>query len=334
MKKLLAKLNSRSGASILLALLLFLVCALAGAAAITASASNVGRYSYLEGDQQQYLSAASAAKLIRAQLDGLKAEGVFEAATVKDDYSYIDFPREIPTQRDSICTSSEMEYFKADYTKPAVEFFRKQADATPEDKKIDEPEKDIVGFFKDDLEKAVNSAFYAYVTNAYYAHKDIWDKASLNADDYKGTNFGEYELSLTCEGLDYKNDSGDDIPVNVTVKISTSEEAAGGGTPTSDTFKDGDTLNVDITVSCGETEFKITGEIAIKVSADETSEPVTRDYIMKDTGEEADPLAPNILPPIPVTNTMVTKSTITSSATFEIDSVISRVRDEKEGVSP
>ena len=68
----------------MLALLLFLVCALAGAAAVTAAGSNVGRYSYVEEDRQQFLTVTSAAKLIRDELNGLSVTGEY-TYEIKDD---------------------------------------------------------------------------------------------------------------------------------------------------------------------------------------------------------------------------------------------------------
>lgn len=69
MQKIKAKLNSKRGVSLLLALLLFLLCALSGAAALTAAGSNIGRYSYMIEYQQEYLSVSSAAKLLKAQFE-------------------------------------------------------------------------------------------------------------------------------------------------------------------------------------------------------------------------------------------------------------------------
>lgn len=69
MQKIKAKLNSKRGVSLMLALLLFLLCALSGAAAITAAGSNIGRYSYMREYQQEYLTVSSAAKLLKAQFE-------------------------------------------------------------------------------------------------------------------------------------------------------------------------------------------------------------------------------------------------------------------------
>ena len=62
------KLHSKRGVSLVLALFLLLVCAFAGAAALTAASANAGRYPYVVDYQQQYLSVSSAARLIQDQL--------------------------------------------------------------------------------------------------------------------------------------------------------------------------------------------------------------------------------------------------------------------------
>lgn len=68
MQAIRAKLNSRRGASILLALLVFLICAMAGMGALTAASSNLGRYRYAEEEEQAYLAVSSAARLVAEAL--------------------------------------------------------------------------------------------------------------------------------------------------------------------------------------------------------------------------------------------------------------------------
>lgn len=69
MKRLVKKLRSDGGASLLFAMLVFALCALAGTVMLTSAAANVGRYTHLEAEQQQYLSVASALDLLQAQMD-------------------------------------------------------------------------------------------------------------------------------------------------------------------------------------------------------------------------------------------------------------------------
>lgn len=62
------KLKSRRGMSIIMGLLLLLVCATVGAAALTSAASNAGRHTHMRQDQQRYLAVSSAAQLVRDKL--------------------------------------------------------------------------------------------------------------------------------------------------------------------------------------------------------------------------------------------------------------------------
>lgn len=72
MKNDFAKLNFRRGASIMIALIIFLLCALAGVSAFLMAATNVGRYAHTE--EQEYYSVSSAALMVVDMLDGLKYE--------------------------------------------------------------------------------------------------------------------------------------------------------------------------------------------------------------------------------------------------------------------
>ncbi len=75
------KLRSRRGASIIIALLVLLICATAGAAALTAASANAGRYTHMRRDQQRYLAVSSAVKLVRAEL----ADQSFSASAQLDE---------------------------------------------------------------------------------------------------------------------------------------------------------------------------------------------------------------------------------------------------------
>ncbi len=59
---------SRRGATVLIAILVFLLAALSGTIALTMATSNAGRYTHEKEDQQAYLAVASAAKLICKKL--------------------------------------------------------------------------------------------------------------------------------------------------------------------------------------------------------------------------------------------------------------------------
>ena len=69
-ERLKQKIRSRSGASIAIALLLFLVCAAVGAVVLTAGTAAAGHASQQEEMDRRYYSVLSAAELVRDQLDG------------------------------------------------------------------------------------------------------------------------------------------------------------------------------------------------------------------------------------------------------------------------
>ena len=66
------KLYSRRGATMLIAILVFLIAVLSGTIALTMAASNAGRYTHEKDDQQAYLSVASAANIILDRLTGIE----------------------------------------------------------------------------------------------------------------------------------------------------------------------------------------------------------------------------------------------------------------------
>lgn len=68
MKKIREKLRSESGASILLALLFFLLCAMVGASVLMAAASNAGKSRSNREEQQKYLTLSSALQLVCDEL--------------------------------------------------------------------------------------------------------------------------------------------------------------------------------------------------------------------------------------------------------------------------
>lgn len=81
MKKIREKLRSENGASILLALLFFLLCAMVGASVLMAAASNAGKSRSNREEQQKYLTLSSALQLVCDELTAAEY-------TAKYDYAY------------------------------------------------------------------------------------------------------------------------------------------------------------------------------------------------------------------------------------------------------
>ena len=68
------KVKSNTGASLAMALLLFLICAVLGALVLTAGSAAAGRFSKLAEQDQAYYKVSSAAELLMTELDGAKVE--------------------------------------------------------------------------------------------------------------------------------------------------------------------------------------------------------------------------------------------------------------------
>lgn len=83
MKKIREKLCSENGASILLALLFFLLCAMVGASVLMAAASNAGKSRGNREEQQKYLTLSSALQLVCDELTAAEYTAKYE---VKTDY--------------------------------------------------------------------------------------------------------------------------------------------------------------------------------------------------------------------------------------------------------
>lgn len=107
MKRLNAKLHSRRGASILLALLLFLVCVMVGASVLAAAVSNAGKVQSSRVEQQKYLTLSSAIRLVadelaRAEYTGRYQLWEWEVSTTVTDKSDPD---------NSVSTTTSSSYF-------------------------------------------------------------------------------------------------------------------------------------------------------------------------------------------------------------------------------
>lgn len=87
MKELRRKLKDQSGASILLALLFFLLCSMVGASVLMAAVSNAGKIRSNRAEQQKYLLLSSALRLVCDELTSAEYYG---------QYTYKHYYKEIP----------------------------------------------------------------------------------------------------------------------------------------------------------------------------------------------------------------------------------------------
>lgn len=170
------KLHSQRGASIIYALLVFLLCAFAGAAALVSAAANAGRYARLEHDQQQYLSAASAARMLKEELCGKTVEMTLR---LRQTYDWWYVPR-TETGSDGIETTKQDLYVRQVY-----EFLQGDSDIPIEPS----PVPVLGGGTKPySVPNSAACKFYTYDADG----KEIEDKGSLAKkllEDYVGLAF-------------------------------------------------------------------------------------------------------------------------------------------------
>lgn len=70
------KLNSKRGASLIIALLFMLICMTVGAVVLTAATANAGRSARIQAQQKDYLAVQSAARLLRDDIQNLTVTAV------------------------------------------------------------------------------------------------------------------------------------------------------------------------------------------------------------------------------------------------------------------
>ena len=163
MKRVTEKLKSRAGASLLFAILVFLLCVLAGTAALTAAAANSGRYTHLEAEQQAYLAVSSAAKLFRDEFVNSKYTATVETKKESN-----------PTTGDK--TAGAVKDGKIDAADPAKSPF---------------PDLTIPTYYKDYLDSAVG------------VKEGVPGSSVTSAPGEFTVTFEEIEVKVTCEASGY-----------------------------------------------------------------------------------------------------------------------------------
>ncbi len=81
MKKVIQKLQSQRGASILLALLFLLVCMMVAASVLMAAVSNAGKIRSNYEEQQRYLALSSALRLVAGEIENAEYTGRYTVTT-------------------------------------------------------------------------------------------------------------------------------------------------------------------------------------------------------------------------------------------------------------
>ena len=304
MKKALKKLNNRRGASILIALLLFLICALAGAAAITAAASNMGRYEYLIKNQQTYLSVSSAAQLFREGFDGITATATFTASTTED---------KIKLQPES--EDGKIQITDADFNAGPIEI-------TPADN--DKPK-----LIKDDLEKFVKNAFYTYY-DATLDSDELWQIAEGKWTDNTQHDCPVKEPNNKREYTVKIDDADEDkFFKKVTVTMEFTKESL---SQAPEELSESNPIDVKITVKAENVEYEMTGQLTAEVKI-ENADPtiVTKKYTVElaDKNPDGTPMTEER----EKLRSMVLSSKATVTVKLNLEPTISRVinKDDSEG---
>lgn len=92
MNRICKKLKSQSGASLIIALVLLLVCVMVGSVILSSATGNADKMRKREAEQQEYLALSSAAELIRTSLGGT-VYSAWENNKVYQCYGYYDWMR-------------------------------------------------------------------------------------------------------------------------------------------------------------------------------------------------------------------------------------------------
>ncbi len=107
-----SKLRSDRGASITMALLFFIVCAVIGSVVLAAGSASAGRMSSMTATDQRYFSVSSAAQLIREQIEGSSVTVVSERTILEEvtrEY-YLNAEGEAETRNTATTVSSDPLY--------------------------------------------------------------------------------------------------------------------------------------------------------------------------------------------------------------------------------
>lgn len=189
-ERLRKKLRSESGASILLALLMFLICALVGATVLAAAASNAGKARSSRTEQQKFLNLSSAIQLVADEIQRAEYTGKYQV------YKW-DVTTTTTTEIDGtpITTSKTDYYFRCEQA---------EGEYSCGDLTAQLP-------FREKLDQIFGKQFKVADGSA--------DKPGYKS--LAATGVGQYDLLVKLEG-DFPSDSapkGYEVPKDVTVRV-------------------------------------------------------------------------------------------------------------------
>ena len=118
MKAVRRKLNSRRGASMLIALLYFLVASVIGAVVLIAASGNAGRITHHRNDLREYYAVQSAVKLVK---EDMADEGFSAEYSQTIDYTWVEEYEEDPNEPGKvIVTGGYYDASEPDYSEAAA----------------------------------------------------------------------------------------------------------------------------------------------------------------------------------------------------------------------
>ena len=251
MNKIITKLQSKRGVSIMLALLLFLICVLAGTAALTAARANIGRHSYMRESQQQYLAVSSAAKLIREQLNGMeiRTRYTLTASDWDDPNDLTDGLNNDFSITGATVSHSAFEYYRNDTLEP-------------------NPTGTILQFFSGDtgletMETMIQNAFY----NAVKSNPGGVPWATYTDEGSLSHIIDEFDFDITCDEIKDEDEDDKKMKVNVHVKI---EDAKTD-------YVDEKDVKITVTAKNYDYVIEMSGKIEINVPAPEITQRRTEE---------------------------------------------------------
>lgn len=282
------KLQSKRGASIMLALLLLLVCLLAGIASLTAASANMGRHGYMRETHQKYLAVSSAAKLVQEQLDGFKLARNYEREATSE-YDLDKTPEGFKV------SSSSKKHGDIEYSKDGASIANISSYEN----------KSVLKFVRSDFEHMLADAFYNAVQS--YSNPVLDPDNKLWSEEYAENDkvtADAINLEVECAEIDM----GDE-----TVKISIKFEDAARS------YRNGEIRTFTVEISCGDYFVNTSGEISITAPAPNVS-------IVDDNYTYADPDSPDPLNPdmITVPAQKIDKSTQETTIEIKMNGSISK----------
>ncbi len=212
MKQAIRKLHTQRGASLLVALMFFLVCAMVAAVIVGSATTNAMKLQQRKEDKQVYNSVSSAAKLLRDKVGQLTMEG----SESKVHYGCNDYVADQYTELEGMSPTQE-----ADSTSMTAVISKVNGEAVEDDPLLTLLSQGVQAVYQSDLELATDKKERFDGWNGSFTIDD--DKCEVNVEvsikeDYSLTFRitpadedldNAYAMTLTCEGKSQKAENSE-----------------------------------------------------------------------------------------------------------------------------